>query len=258
MKKYMFTVFALILTVSLVIATVTAVIAQVNNPPVAVDDTYTMYQDTTLTVDTLGVLANDYDPDGDPIEVQQLTAPSHYSYIALFANGRLVYTPTAGYYGTDHFSYKIIDGNGGEAWADVDITILRAVVPVAVDIKPQSCPNTINLRNKGVLPVAILGTEDFDVTMVDPATITLAGVSPLRWGLEDVATPFEGELCDCHQLGPDGWLDLTLKFDMQEVTAALGDPQDGDLLELTLTGILKAEFDSLPVEGADCVVIRVR
>jgi hypothetical protein len=257
MKKYMFTVFVLILTVSLVISIITTVIAQVNNPPVAVDDTYTAYQDTMLSVDAPGVLGNDYDVDGDPLEVYSAWAPAHGS-LSIWGDGHFKYTPNSGYTGPDTFGYNIRDGNGGIASAVVHITVVPVLVPVAVDIKPQSCPNPISLGSKGVLPVAIIGTEDFDVTMVDPATITLAGVSPIRWGLEDVAPPFEGELCDCHQLGPDGWLDLTLKFDMQEVVAALGDPQNGDLLELTLTGNLKAEFDSLPIEGADCVVIRAR
>ena len=131
-------------------------------------------------------------------------------------------------------------------------------VEVSVDIKPESCPNPLNVRSKGVVSVAILGTEDFDVTEVDPASVRLEGVAPLRWSWEDVATPFEGELCDCHELGADGYSDLILKFDTPEVVAALGAPSDGDVLTLMLTGNLKAEFDSTPIEGADCVVIKAR
>ena len=52
---------------------------------------------------------------------------------------------------------------------------LAAALPVAVDIKPGSHPNTINLGSKGVLPVAILSTADFDARTVNPATVTLAG-----------------------------------------------------------------------------------
>ena len=62
---------------------------------------------------------------------------------------------------------------------------------MAVDIKPQSCPNPLNVKKKGVLPIAILGTEDFDVTEIDPASVELEYISPLRWALEDVATPYE-------------------------------------------------------------------
>ncbi|UCD03623.1 MAG: hypothetical protein JSW73_03725 [Candidatus Woesearchaeota archaeon] len=129
---------------------------------------------------------------------------------------------------------------------------------VYVDIKPSSCPNPINPKGKGVIPVAILGTEDFDVTTIDPATVQLTlednGVSPLRWAYEDVGTPFEGELCDCHDLNGDGYLDLTLKFDKQEAIDILGlDDYMGETLPFTITGNLLEEFGSTAFEGQDCV-----
>jgi hypothetical protein len=142
------------------------------------------------------------------------------------------------------------------------------VIPVFVDIKPQSCPNPLNLKSKGVLPVAVLGTEDFDVTQIDPATVGLSRegvedgdgnpiiVSPLRWAYEDVATPFKGDLCDCHTLGPDGYLDLTLKFDVPELVAKLKlDEVAGETIPLTLTGSLKEELSGTPIRGEDCISV---
>ncbi|MBL7208953.1 MAG: hypothetical protein ISS52_02520 [Dehalococcoidia bacterium] len=133
-------------------------------------------------------------------------------------------------------------------------------IEVPVDIKPQSCPNPLNVKSRGMLPVAILGTDNFDVTRVDPGSVLLDGVSPLRWDLEDVATSFEPfigkEGCsDCTEEGPDGYLDLTLKFSTQDVVDALGDVSDGDCLVLTLIGNLKEEFDGTPIVGEDVVVI---
>jgi uncharacterized repeat protein (TIGR01451 family) len=90
-------------------------------------------------------------------------------------------------------------------------------IEVSVDIKPGSCPNPINTKSKGVLPVAICGTEDFDVMTIDPASIELTiegldvGVAPLRWSLEDVATPYTGDEDCCHELNGDGYLDMTFK-----------------------------------------------
>jgi hypothetical protein len=137
------------------------------------------------------------------------------------------------------------------------INILRAIrIPpprAELDIKPTSCPNPLNTKSKGVLPVAILGTDQFDVYDVDPTTVTLEGVSPLRWAYEDVATPFEGELCDCHEEGPDGYLDMTLKFDTQEIVAALGDVTDGEYRELTLEG---ETYMGIPIYGHDCIWIK--
>jgi hypothetical protein len=132
-------------------------------------------------------------------------------------------------------------------------------ISVNFDIKPGSCPNPINRKSKGVLPVAICGTEDFDVTTIDPGTIQLTRegvdvyVSPLCWSLEDVATPFEGELCDCHELGGDGFTDLTIKFKIQEVKELLSDA-DLDLeITLTIIGNLKEEYGGSPISGQDCV-----
>jgi hypothetical protein len=114
--------------------------------------------------------------------------------------------------------------------------------------------------------VAILGTESFDVTDIDVATIRLAGVAPVRSSLEDVATPLDdGNECDCSEEGPDGFTDLTLKFRTQEIVDSLvfvlGQTEYGinnaepDILVLTLTGEL---LDGTPIEGSDCVVLRGR
>ena len=130
-------------------------------------------------------------------------------------------------------------------------------IEVPVDIKPTSCRNPLRADGRGVLPVAILGTDDFDVTQVDVSTVALEGVSPLRSSLRDVATPFEPftgkvDAFDCTDEGPDGFLDLTLKFDTQEVIAALGPVADGDVLVLQLTANL---LDGTPIVGEDVVVI---
>ena len=124
-----------------------------------------------------------------------------------------------------------------------------------IDIKPASCPNPINVKDKGVLPVAILGSDDFDVLTIDPVSIRLEGIAPVRSSYEDVATPASDdvEICECTTDGPDGYLDLTFKFNVQEIVASLGEVNDGEELELTLTGALN---DGTSIEGTDCIVIR--
>ena len=131
-------------------------------------------------------------------------------------------------------------------------------INVPVDINPTSCPNPLNVKSKGVLPVAILSTVNFDATQVDVTTVTLEGVSPLRSNLEDVATPFDPftgkeNALDCNEDAGDGFTDLTLKFDRQAVVGALGPVNDGDVIALRLEGAL---LDGTPIEGEDVIVIK--
>ncbi len=113
------------------------------------------------------------------------------------------------------------------------------------------------------LPVAVAGTDVFDTSLIDATTVTLAGVSPLRYDYEDVATPFEPytgkqDAMDCTTQGADGVVDLTLKFDRQEVIDALETQLDRELVDgETIVVPLKAELnDGTSIEGEDVILIR--
>ena len=143
-------------------------------------------------------------------------------------------------------------------------------IPVAFDIKPGSCPNPFNtkwlknidngngnsngsMNRGGVMPAAIVGSETFDVANVDVSTLLLEGVAPLRSNFEDVTRPATGdEECSCTSDGPDGIMDLTLKFSRQEIAATFGPVENGDVVVLTITGAL---LDGTPFETSDCVSI---
>jgi len=134
-------------------------------------------------------------------------------------------------------------------------------VEVPVDVKPRSCPNFLDARSRGVLSVAILGTRDFDVTQINPASIRLAGVTPLGAAFEDVATPIGPWLGKeqpehCTDQGPDGFLDLTLAFDIQEVIEAIEAvfaPVEGSaVVVLPLEGTL---FEGTSITGEDVAAI---
>lgn len=103
-------------------ATVHVTVTNVNDPPVAQPDAYSMDQDTTLTVPAPGVLANDSDVDGDALTAAHFTSPSHGT-LASSANGGFVYTPNASFTGTDSFSYSANDGTVDSNTALVTITV---------------------------------------------------------------------------------------------------------------------------------------
>jgi len=133
---------------------------------------------------------------------------------------------------------------------------------VCVDIKPQSCPNPLNIKSKGVLPVAILGTDEFDVMDVDPTTVMFEGemgnVAALRWNYEDVSTP----ICDggppepeeCTDEGPDGLMDLTFKFDKQEVLEAIGPVNNGQMMIFLY--FIGMTYDGRYFAGMDWVILK--
>ena len=152
------------------------------------------------------------------------------------------------------------DGSG----AGIISRLYRSVViEVAIDITPQSCPNSLKVN--GSTRVAILGTAEFDATQVDPASVRLEGVTPSKSKLKDVATPFEpftgkADAFDCTDAGPDGFLDFIMKFDrpdiVEAIELALGrEVEDGEVLILTVEGVL---FDGTPIVGEDVVVIKKR
>jgi hypothetical protein len=139
--------------------------------------------------------------------------------------------------------------------ADEAAEICPGLCPIvgALDIKPGSCPNAFNPKSMGVLPVALVGTDDVPADMVDISTLLLSradgvggSVAPHEGPpgpqtvLADVATPFDGELCDCHELYGDGIMDVSMKFKTRDVVTALGlaGMPAGTEVELTLTGSL--------------------
>jgi hypothetical protein len=136
-----------------------------------------------------------------------------------------------------------------------------------LDIKPGSCRNPFNIKNfeflggsnrkkGGVMPVAILGGEGFDVTEINISSVRLNGVPPLRQGqrYNDVAGPGESDgPCSCPEEGSDGCEDLLLKFSNQEIAATrliLSIPVPGEQWTLTITGELD---DGTSFQASDCV-----
>src|SRR5881394_275182 len=134
------------------IATVSITITGVNDAPVALNDTYSTAEDTTLIVAALGVLANDTDVDGDPLSAVLVSQPTHGT-LTLNSNGSLSYTPAATYNGTDSFTYKANDGQADSSIATVNINIGGVNdAPVALNDSYTTAENTtLNVAALGVL-----------------------------------------------------------------------------------------------------------
>jgi hypothetical protein len=132
-------------------------------------------------------------------------------------------------------------------------------IAVSVDIRPGLCPNHIRLESSLAVPIAILGAVDFELDLVDPASVRLsregvaAEIEPVGWTYEDVGTPLVGGLCACHLLRGDGLDDLEFYFSIADIAASL-DLMGfaGEIVPLRVTGRLTT---GEAIEGVDCALI---
>jgi hypothetical protein len=109
---------------------------------------------------------------------------------------------------------------------------------VMIDIKPGSYPNSINPNARGVIPVAILTTEDFDASTVDPQTVALEGAGARAKGKS-------GRYGSMEDVDGDGDLDLVVQIE----NVIEWDPE---ATEATLTG---ETYDGITIQGTDTVNI---
>ena len=112
------------------VATVSITVARHNDAPMAVADTYTTDEDQWFRAGTgfmdsgPGVLANDSDPDGDPLEMDVVLGAAH-GWPTFFPDGSFVYQPSSNFNGTDTFSYRAYDGE-----------LYSETVTVTINVRP--------------------------------------------------------------------------------------------------------------------------
>jgi hypothetical protein len=125
--------------------------------------------------------------------------------------------------------YKVLTGAYGNGdpinlkfYGNIPIYLVALENEMEIDIKPGDEQNNINLKSSGVVPVAVLTTDQFDAATVDPATAQFAGAAAKHWGLEDVDN--------------DGDDDVIFHFRTQELDL------DEDSTEATLTAQLMSQM----------------
>ncbi|WP_162909333.1 Calx-beta domain-containing protein [Aggregatilinea lenta] len=108
-------------------ATVTISVVLKDGTIIANDDGAGMRMNTSLT---LNVLANDSDPDGNPLHIAGMSQPSHGQ--AIMVDGQIVYTPATDFVGMDSFRYTAANDFGGTGTATVSIAVWQPV-PLCTD-----------------------------------------------------------------------------------------------------------------------------
>jgi hypothetical protein len=145
----------------------------------------------------------------------------------------------------DYLNYPYLSWTNVVYFDDVAVWESAAgTLQVEISITPGGNPNSVNLKSKGVLPVAVFSSQSFDATDIDPETVTLAGAG--------VAVKGEHGKLMAHpeDVDGDGLLDMMLHFPVQELDPA--EMQDGFAVLRGTT------YGGETFEGSDVIVLRPR
>lgn len=131
--------------------------------------------------------------------------------------------------GTYTVTLSVTDKDAGTGSDDLTLTVTH--LPVSIDITPTKHPNSVNLSNSGLLPVAVLGSATFDATTVNPASVVLGDESGTD---TPVAQRNNGSYhATLKDVNGDGYMDMVLHF---SVPALAG---NGDLTLATTSLVLR-------------------
>jgi len=131
----------------------------------------------------------------------------------------------------------------GVARLSVVVGLIPTTIPVGLDIKARSYPNIVNTKAKGLMPVAILGSNTFDVRTIN---ITKLFFGPaLTRPAHDLTSPhtYKDHLQD---VNGDGFIDLVVHFDQTSTGLKTADTQ------ACLSG---ETLDAIPIKGCDSITV---
>ena len=126
------------------------------------------------------------------------------------------------------------NGADHSVWANARLSRLLTIV--AVDIRPGDSLNRISLSGNGLIPVAVLTTDDFDATMVAPLTADFGPGAALESHSRGHEEDVDG----------DGDTDLVLHFRTVDSQIACGDTS-ASFNAQTFTGGVIHGSDSISV-----------
>ncbi|MCV7419201.1 tandem-95 repeat protein [Mycobacterium yunnanensis] len=161
-------------------ATVSITVTPVNDAPIVGNDSYTVVANGTLVISAPGLLANDTDPDGNPLAITAAFAPQHGTLSGVFSSGGFTYRPDAGYVGTDSFRYTVGDGT-----TTSEGTVTITVTADANNVAPVGNSDSYTIAEDTVLTVNGPGLLAND-TDADGQTLSVVsiGTPPTRGSLE--------------------------------------------------------------------------
>jgi subtilisin family serine protease len=139
-------------------------VGAVNDPPLAVDDSATVAEDSGATA--IAVLANDTDVDGPSLSTTSASDPAHGT-TAVNANGTVSYAPDPNYHGADSFTYVVSDGAGGSDTGAVSVTV------TSVNDPPVAVNDSATTGQGQAVTITVLAND----TDVDGQALSIGSVS---------------------------------------------------------------------------------
>lgn len=206
--------------------TVTFSVTPVNDLPTAVNDSVFINAGAPATITAPGVLANDTDPDGNPLTASLLTNATSGT-VALNGNGSFVYTPNAGFFGVDSFTYAANDGTGNS-------------LPATVTVRVNGIPTASNDTYTAAIgsPLSVLPIQGVLANDGDPEGAVLTA--------SVVTNPAQGNLT----LNPDGSFLYTSNGGAAGTDSFIYRATDG-LASATATVTIALRTNSAPIAVSD-------
>ena len=173
-------------------ATVTITVSPVNLAPLTVVDSYTLEEDSSLTVNAAdGVLKNDSDPEGAMLAAVLVEAPDHGT-VSLNADGSFTYTPVANFNATDTFTYEASDGVRTSAATTVTL-LVQGVEDTPIGVNDSYSVDQAGVLNVNVANGVLKNDSDADadtltaIRLTNPAngTLTLNGNGSFSYAPND-------------------------------------------------------------------------
>jgi hypothetical protein len=156
---------------------------RINQPPIAVDDSYRMDQDSVLTIAKPGVLINDSDPDRNNLTALVVSYPVNGDLL-FNANGSYTYTPLPEWYGNVTFTYKTSDGVAESTIAQVWITVNKSVKPTEYFIN-TTIQGSGAIAPQGNVLVPSGSDLSFDIRAGNMSWLTMVTVDTATIGGDD-------------------------------------------------------------------------
>lgn len=235
--------------------TVTIIVRPINDPPVAITDTYETDEDVTLNIPAPGLLGNDYDIDSPSISVYGYAWNSFQGTPNINPDGSFSFVPYPNFVGTASITYYITDGNGGTA------SVAISIIVKPINDAPVANNDEYSTDEDELLTVPALGVLGNDTDIEGNPLTAIVVVGPLHGELFLNADGSFTYLPDANFQGSDSFTykanDGSLDSNVATVTINVGAvndapvaveddydvDEDGSLVVIDPNGVLSNDSD---------------